>query len=294
MKDKMTWEETIQYIRTKPEYKYLVEKAYLEENLPLNVERFIKSEEFLETLAILKKYQPMATSILDIGAGNGTSSIALALSGYRVSVVEPDKSETIGAGAIRKLKEHYQLSNIEIFEAFAEEIQFPDEHFDIVYARQCMHHAYHLEKFVAEASRVLKKGGLFITVRDHVVFDPKDKEWFLEMHPLHKFYGGENAFSAEEYKNAMKNAGLEVVQEIKHFDSVINYFPSTKYEIENYQKNQIKLREAHLIRKIGFLGKISFLKKLYHLYLDKKVGKILPLDEKNIAGRMYSYLCIKK
>ncbi len=290
----MTWEETIQYIRTKPEYKYLVEKAYLEENLPLNVERFIKSEEFLETLAILKKYQPMATSILDIGAGNGISSIALALSGYQISVVEPDKSETIGAGAIRKLKEHYQLSNIEIFEAFAEEIQFPDEHFDIVYARQCMHHAYHLEKFVAEAGRVLKKGGLFITVRDHVVFDSKDKEWFLEMHPLQKFYGGENAFSAEEYKSAMKKAGLEVVQEFKHFDSVINYFPSTKDEIENYQKNQTKLREAHLIHKIGFLGKISFLKKLYHLYLDKKVGKILPLDEKNIAGRMYSYLCIKK
>jgi ubiquinone/menaquinone biosynthesis C-methylase UbiE len=294
MKDKMTWEETIQYIRTKPEYKYLVEKAYFEENLPLNVERFIKSEEFLETLAILKKYQPVATSILDIGAGNGISSIALALSGYEVSVVEPDKSETIGAGAIRKLKEHYQLSNVEIFEAFAEEIQFPDEHFDIVYARQCMHHAYHLEKFVAEASRVLKKGGLFITVRDHVVFDEADKQWFLESHPLHKYYGGENAFSPTEYKSAMQKAGLEVVQEIKHFDSVINYFPSTKDEIENYQSIQIKLREAHLVRKIGFLGKISFLKKLYHLYLDKKVGKILPLDEKNVAGRMYSYLCIKK
>jgi ubiquinone/menaquinone biosynthesis C-methylase UbiE len=290
----MTWEETIQYIRTKPEYKYLVEKAYFEENLPLNVERFIKSEEFLETLAILKKYQPVATSILDIGAGNGISSIALALSGYEVSVVEPDKSETIGAGAIRKLKEHYQLSNIEIFEAFAEEIQFPDEHFDIVYARQCMHHAYHLEKFVAEASRVLKKGGLFITVRDHVVFDEADKQWFLESHPLHKYYGGENAFSPTEYKSAMQKAGLEVVQEIKHFDSIINYFPSTKDEIENYQSIQIKLREAHLVRKIGFLGKISFLKKLYHLYLDKKVGKILPLDEKNVAGRMYSYLCIKK
>ncbi|GAB4485467.1 MAG: hypothetical protein OHK0045_02930 [Raineya sp.] len=294
MKDKMTWEETIQYIRTKPEYQYLVEKAYFEENLPLNVERFIKSEEFAETLNILKKYQPTATSILDIGAGNGVSSIAFALSGYQVTAVEPDKSETIGAGAVRKLKEHYQLSNIEIFESFAEEIQFPDEHFDIVYARQCMHHAYDLEKFVAQASRVLKKGGLFMTVRDHVVFDPKDKEWFLAMHPLQKFYGGENAFSAEEYKSAMKKAGLEVVQEIKHFDSVINYFPSTKDEIENYQKNQVKLREANLIRKIGFLGRISFVKKLYHLYLDKKVGKILPLDEKNIPGRMYSYICIKK
>lgn len=294
MKGDMTWEETIQYIRTEPEYKYLVEKAYFEEDLSLNVERFIKSEEFLETLAILKKNLPGARSILDIGAGNGISAIAFALSGYQVSVVEPEKSETIGAGAIRKLKEHYQLPNVEIFEAFAEEIQFPNECFDIVYARQCMHHAYNLEKFVAEASRVLKKGGLFFTVRDHVVFDQKDKEWFLEMHPLQKFYGGENAFSAEEYRNAMKKAGLDILQEIKHFDSVINYFPSTKDEIENYQKNQINLRESNLIRKIGFLGKISFVKKLYHLYLDKKVGRILPLNEKSVPGRMYSYLCTKR
>lgn len=289
----MTWEETIQYIRTLPEYKFLVEKAYFEENLPLNVERFIKSEEFAETLNILKSHHPVVESILDLGAGNGISSIAFALQGYQVTAVEPDKSETIGAGAISKLKEHYKLNNLEIFEVFAEEIPFSDESFDIVYARQCMHHARNLEKFVAEASRVLKKGGLFITVRDHVVFDPKDKEWFLEIHPLQKFYGGENAFSPEEYKIAMKKAGLEVLQEIKHFDSVINYFPSTKDEIENYQENQISLREANLIRKISFFGRISFIKKLYHLYLDKKVGKILPLDEKNIVGRMYSYICRK-
>ncbi|GIW70456.1 MAG: hypothetical protein KatS3mg101_1203 [Patescibacteria group bacterium] len=289
----MTWEETIQYIRTKPEYRCLVEKAYLEEDLPLNVERFLKSEEFRQTLAILKKYQPNAINILDIGAGNGVSSIAFALSGYKVTAVEPDKSETVGAGAIRKLKEHYQLSNVEVFEAFAEELPFPEETFDIVYARQCMHHARDLERFVAEASRVLKQGGVFFTARDHVVLDEQDKKWFLDTHPLQQFYGGENAFTAEEYKNAMQKAGLQIVQEIRHFDSVLNYYPSTKDEIENYKEKQIKLREAHLIRKIGFLGRLSFFKKLYHLYLDKKVGEILPLYERNIPGRMYSYLCIK-
>lgn len=289
----MTWEETIRYIRTLPEYNFLVEKAYFEENLPLNVERFVKSEEFAETLEIFKKYQPTAKYILDIGAGNGMSSIAFALSGYRVTAVEPDKSETIGVGAIRKLKNHYQLSNVEIIEAFAEAMPLADEQFDIVYARQCMHHAHDLGRFVAEASRVLKKGGLFITVRDHVVFDSKDKEWFLQNHPLQKFYGGENAFSPEEYKTAMQKAGLQVLQEIKHFESVINYFPLTREEVQNYLDNQIKQRERHLLHKIGFLGKLSFLKKLYHLYLDKKVGKIQPLDEKNVPGRMYSYICRK-
>ena len=104
MKDKMNWHETIIYIRTKPEYKFLVEKAYFEEDLPLNVERFRNEEEFKETLILLKKYAPNAKNILDIGAGNGISSVAFALAGYNVTVVEPDASDTVGAEAIRKLK----------------------------------------------------------------------------------------------------------------------------------------------------------------------------------------------
>ncbi len=67
----MTWEETIQFIRTKPEYKDLVKLAYFEEDLPLNVERFIKSEEFIETQALLSKFKSLNSSIklLDIGSG---------------------------------------------------------------------------------------------------------------------------------------------------------------------------------------------------------------------------------
>ncbi|MBC7747661.1 MAG: methyltransferase domain-containing protein, partial [Methylotenera sp.] len=214
MKDKMTWEETIKFIRTQPEFKGLVEKAYFEEDLPLNVERFKKSEEFIETLELLKQYQPYAKSILDIGSGNGISAIALALEGYNVVTIEPDSSDTVGGGAIRKLKEHYNLSNLEVHEAFAEELQLPNANFDIVYARQCMHHAYDLNKFVAEASRATKKGGLFITIRDHVIFNKKDKEWFLATHPLQKFYGGENAFTPTEYKNAMVKAGLQIIKEL--------------------------------------------------------------------------------
>ncbi len=290
----MTWEQTIQYIRTKPEYKILVEKAYFEEDLPLNVERFRNDAEFLETLKLLKEYAPDAKKILDIGAGNGISSVALALFGYEVTVVEPDKSETIGAGAIRKLKEYYKLENLEVFEAFAEEIKFPDTHFDIVYVRQCMHHAYNLEKFVEEASRVLKKNGLFITIRDHVVFGEEDKKWFLETHPLQKYYGGENAFSPQEYKNAMVKAGLSVEKEIKHYDSIINYFPKETKDVENHITISYQNRKNSLQQKIGKLANFGLFQWLYNIYLDKKIGKIKPLDEMQAAGRMYSYICIKK
>ncbi len=289
---KLTWEETIQFIRTQPEYNYLVEKAYFEENLALNVERFIKSEEFIETLKLLKKYQPQAKSILDIGSGNGVSAIAFALEGYNVCVVEPDPSLTIGAGAIRKLKEHYRLNNIEIFEAFAEEIKFPDYHFDVVYARQCMHHAYDLNKFVFEAGRVLKKDGLFMTVRDHLIFNEKDKEWFLRAHLLQKFYGGENAFTLSEYISAIRNAGLTLILTLNHFDSPINYFPLSKVEKDNEEKEYaIKLNKA-IKHKYGVFSNLWFLNsfftdKVKHLVED-------PHDEKKVPGRMYTFLALKK
>lgn len=285
----MTWEETIRFIRKDKAYKELVENAYFEENLSLNIERFAKSEEFIKTLDILKNEAQPVHKILDIGCGNGISAINFALNGYDVTAVEPDPSETIGAGAIQKSKEEYSLKNISIIEDFAENIAFKSNSFDVVYIRQAMHHANDLMKFIAECVRVLKPGGLLLTIRDHVVFDEKDKQWFLAEHPLHKFYGGENAFSPQEYTHAIEKAGAVVEKELKYFESVINYFPVTEQELLNYKTREIASQKKKLQRKTGMLSKLPFLWDLYVLLSGYK-----PLDEKKIPGRMYSYIARKK
>ena len=213
----MTWEETVKFIRCQPEFKDLVEKAYFDENLQLNAERFMCSEEFEETLHVLREFSPKAKSILDVGGGNGISTIAFAMSGYDVTVAEPDTSETVGTGAIRQLLKIYNVEHVKVCEEFAEKIKTSNL-FDVIYVRQAMHHAYDLNLFLKNLSVLLKPGGLLLTVRDHVVFNDNDKQWFLREHPLQKFYGGENAFTEKEYVSAFRNAGLTIQLMLRHFD----------------------------------------------------------------------------
>ncbi len=290
--NRMTWEETIIQIRTQPEFRDLVRLAYFDEDLSLNVDRFGKSEEFKETLKLITAYQPKATQILDIGSGNGISVVNFALKGYQVTTVEPDTSETVGYGAICKLKEHYKLENITAYNAFAEDIAFPDATFDVVYIRQAMHHANNLEKFIKECVRVLKPGGLLLTTRDHVVFSEKDKKAFLNAHPLQKYYGGENAFTPLEYQKAITDAGASIQKEYKYYDTVINYFPRTIADLNNdiaIRNNKLK---KHLCGKIGVLASFPFIFELYKWVKGIDVSDAL--DETKIPGRMYSYVAIKK
>jgi SAM-dependent methyltransferase len=288
----MTWEETIEYIRTKPEFRDLVDKAYFEADLPLNVERFRHREEFKETLKLLRKYAPQASSVLDVGSGNGISAIAFALVGYRVTAVEPDPSETIGAGAIQKLAAHYHLPGLQVHQSIAEDLLLEKNSMDVVYVRQAMHHAHELQAFVANLVSFLKPGGIFVTIRDHVIWNEADKKWFLDSHPLHKFYGGENAYTLQEYLGAMKQAGLEVVEMIRFFDSIINYFPMTRSEVEQIPARAENQVNHHLQKKLGTLGTLGPVKWLY----KKKIGfdrSTLP-DERNVPGRMYSFVAVKK
>jgi hypothetical protein len=119
-----------------------------------------------------------------------------------------------------------------------------------------------------------------------------DKKAFLEIHPLHKFYGGENAFLAEEYKHAFKNAGLSLIQEIKYFESIINYFPETDASIEVLKKTLSQNLKKSLSNKIGLLSKFPFVFSLYKMKngFDKNSNDYF---EKMLPGRMYSYILRK-
>lgn len=272
----MTWHETIEYIQRTPSFAEIVENTYILPDLQANVERFRQSAEFRDTLHLIRTYclspQPL---LLDLGAGNGIATLAFALEGFRVVALEPDPSPMVGSGAIRQLMKIYTISSIEISDAFGENLPFEANHFDIVYGRQVMHHAHNLPQFVAEAARVLKKGGILFTTRDHVIKNENDKQRFLKRHPLHSFYGGENAFRLAEYRLAFQNASLNILSELSPSASVINYDPWTKKRLSQV-----------LSHKLGSsLGSQSWLIEL--------AWQLLMVRQEHLPGKLYSFIARK-
>jgi SAM-dependent methyltransferase len=143
-----------------------------------------------------------------------------------VTALEPDPSAVVGAGAIRSLAAETELP-IRVVEDLSEGLPFADSEFDVVFARAVLHHTRDLDRACAEMFRVLRQGGIFVAVREHVISKESDLQDFRDDHPLHHLYGGEHAFLLDRYLGALRSAGFEPVEVLSPLQSPINLFPYT-------------------------------------------------------------------
>lgn len=239
-------------------------------------QRYRDSAEFAAVRAMLPSKPGRA---LDLGAGNGILAYALATEGWDVTAVEPDASGLVGAGAIRLLAAKTGRP-ISVIEAFGEAIPLKDAGFDLVVARQVLHHAANLPGFCREMSRLARNGATILTLRDHVISGPAQLQPFLDGHPLHHLYGGENAFTLAEYRSALRDAGLTISRELRSFQSVVNYDPMSSSDLLD------KLSEhAGLLRKSvrSLLGLIPF----------SMLSAVMTAMDRR-PGRLVSFSCTKK
>lgn len=270
MKDNlMSWQEAVQTLKEQPDQMDLVRACYYDDPLLKSAERFHRSTEWRAVQNILADVK--RGKALDIGAGRGISSYALAKDDWKVTALEPDTSVIAGSGAIKQLL--LTGLDITVVEEYGEHLPFEDNSFDLVYGRAILHHAVNLGKFCQEMSRVLKPGGMFISTREHVISRKSDLQAFLDSHPLHSLYGGENAFLLGEYVKAFKEAGLKVKEILAPYDTDINLFSSNKKE----------LREK-ISHKVGVAVPKWFVKGVAVPLLNKIDGT---------PGRLYSFVGLK-
>ena len=257
----------------------LVRDCYYDDPLEVAANRFSCSDKWFSVENLIQLYLP--GKVLDIGAGCGISSYAFDRLGCDATALELDPGSLVGAEAIQNLMKNAQLP-IKIVQDFGEVLPFESNTFDIVYGRAVLHRAQDLNKLCAEASRVLKPGGIFITTREHVISKRKDLPLFLENHSLHHLYGGENAFLLKGYKAAIKNSGLILQKEIGPYDNVINYAPRTEQSI----KNNVETTLTRILgKKLGYEIAKNKLIQNFCVWLYSKTT--------NQLGRHYSFLAVK-
>lgn len=265
-----SWEQAVEWLRHQPEEHDLVRFCYYDDPIIEAANRYHDSTEWGAVQSLIGQ-AGNARSALDIGAGRGISSYALAKDGWSVTALEPDPSPVVGRGAIQELARAGGVE-INIVSEFGEALPFPDSSFDLVHCRQVLHHARDLNQLCAEIGRVLKKGGMLIATREHVISKAEDLPLFLQVHPLHKLYGGENAFTLEQYCEAIKRAGIGLQHVFNPMQSDINLFPSTQASVK-----AVWAEKFH----------ISLLRKLPDFVLGIK-GHLM-----TTPGRLYTFVGVK-
>jgi|SRR5437660_1393368 len=268
-----TWEQAVRWLREQPSQRDLVLAAYFDDPLLDAATRYWRSEEWQAVRSLLPTSHGKA---LDVGAGRGIASFALAKEGFAVTALEPDGSALVGADAIRDLTTASGLP-IEVRQEFSERLPFDDAQFDVVFARAVLHHTTDLHGACREFLRVLKPGGTLLAVREHVISRPEDLPVFLEAHPLHKLYGGENAFLLMQYEEAIRGAGFRLDTVLSPLQSPINFAPYTLSSLQTELARRVGARVSGAEALVRWLFRIPGVWPALRAalrYLDNRPGRL--------------------
>lgn len=276
----MSFEQAVLLLRSQPDKQQLLYDSFLDADIEGGGQRFVASDEFEGILGFVGQRVGGGT-VVDVGAGTGIASLAFAKSGaVRVFAVEPDPSDVVGVGAIRRLTHGLP---VEVVVAWGESIGLPDGIADVVYARQVLHHARDLGSFLVECARLLKPGGMLIASREHVISDEAQREEFLSGHVVHKLTGREGAYELATYVQAIRSAGLEIERVLGPLDSVINAYPQfTRAELAEMPRKRWK-------KKLGRLGALLSSVPIASSWMMKRIAR----NAEQVPGRLYTFVAVK-
>jgi ubiquinone/menaquinone biosynthesis C-methylase UbiE len=156
--------------------------------------------------AILSQGLVEGLRILEVGAGTGRDSLALARAGAQVYILDySEESLKIASSLVAQAN-----GNLHLVQGNAFNSPFPSETFDIVFHQGLAEHFKEPLPLLKENARLLKKGGFCLcdvpqtfhlyTLLKHILI--ACNKWFA---------GWETEFTMPQLKGLMKNAGLEVV-----------------------------------------------------------------------------------
>lgn len=273
-----SWEDAVRWLIAQPDQQALVQTCYFDRPALAAAQRYHQSDEWSAVRSLLPTHPG---HVLDVGAGMGIASYAFATDGWQTTALEPDSSPLVGAAAIRQLAQEAGIK-ITVIEKWGENLPFADASFDLIHARQVLHHAQDLRQFCVELYRVLKPGGRLVATREHVISNPNQLPKFLKKHPLQQIYGGEHAFQRSEYESCLKATGFAIRNIFGPWDSVINFAPFTRH----------KLKELFLGRFGSWPGASGFARIAFSEAGFHVIRHILAVLDRR-PGRLYTFVADK-
>lgn len=157
----------------------------------------------------IKQHVAQSAKVLDVGCGAGFLSNHLASQGHHVTGIDLSKS------SLEVARRHDPTKTVNYLFADAYQLPFLDDSFDVVCAMDILEHVNQPNQLIAEASRVLRPGGLFFfhtfnrTWLSRLIVI-KGVDWFVRNAPknMHVY---DLFITPDELKNMCKQANLDVV-----------------------------------------------------------------------------------
>jgi ubiquinone/menaquinone biosynthesis C-methylase UbiE len=205
------YEKSVLAFRSDPLKAAIVKQNFLDADLTEAVDRYARSAEFSQVLDLLSPYLSAKSTVIELGGGRGLLSLAMARRGTQMTMVELDPSEEVGIGALVKSGLHRGLPLTPI-RADLLRLPFAEASFDVAMCRSVLHHVEAMRAGLKEINRVLKPGGAFLALNEHIVSPFSDGRKFLASHPAVAWGVNEHAYPVHTYWWNCRVAGFRNIR----------------------------------------------------------------------------------
>jgi ubiquinone/menaquinone biosynthesis C-methylase UbiE len=175
------------------------------------------------------------STVLEVGCGTGNYIVAVeSVTGCTCWGIEPSQAMLDNARA--------RSETICFRRSSAEQLDAPDETFDLVFSVDVIHHVADRPAYIREACRVLKRGGKLCTVTD--------SEWVIRhRQPLTTYFPETVPFELDRYPRITKLRDLLA----GGFDEIVDHVVEWSYDLDDAQAYREKAFSAlHLIPEPAF------------------------------------------
>ena len=159
--------------------------------------------------AIAKMQIPADAVVLDVGCGSGWAARLIATQASQGHVIGIDVSDEMIHVASEQSKD---FPNLEFKVASAEALPFDDAKFSHAFSMESLYYYADIEAAAREIRRVLRPGGLFVTVVDLYKENEPSHQWIDNLKvPVH-------LLSADEYRALFERVGFNDVRDGRVID----------------------------------------------------------------------------